>query len=226
MSIKARLLKFLDYKDIGQKKFETATGLANGFVNNIGEGISSKSIARITKAYPELDTNWLLTGNGEMIKGGLATVSEPSAEYLPKTQTTPNTILHVPIVAEAGFVGGYTDPVTNEELKDWALPGFDEPGYSFEVRGPSMLPTLKEGVIVVTSRREERYETIRGGYIYVIVTPENILIKRIRTDSKNNGTLHLISDNPEFKESTAKFDDVKIYRGRRFIDYDMSKKDL
>ena len=45
MDIKRRLLQYLEHLQIGQKKFETATGLSNGFVNNIGEGISTSSVS-------------------------------------------------------------------------------------------------------------------------------------------------------------------------------------
>ncbi len=63
-----------------------------------------------------------------------------------------STILHVPIEAEAGFLGGAVTPAMNYDLKEWSLPGFDEPGYSFLVKGMSMFPTLKEGEFIVTGR--------------------------------------------------------------------------
>lgn len=65
--MKERLLKFLAYLGIGQKKFEQNTGLSNGFVNSVKDNITLKSLNKISAAYPELNTDWLQTGNGEMI---------------------------------------------------------------------------------------------------------------------------------------------------------------
>lgn len=134
------------------------------------------------------------------------------------------TILHVPVEAEAGFIGGDTDPVMNEDLQVWNMPGFDEPGYSFRVRGDSMYPTFKEGEIVITSRKQEPFDLIRKQFIYVVVTKDNILIKRVEQDKKKEGLLRLISDNPAYEPIEVKYDDVKIYKARRNFTWDLSKK--
>jgi hypothetical protein len=66
--MKERLIEFLAYLSIGQNKFEENVGLSRGFVNKIGEGITEKTLKKIVEAYPELNTNWLKTGEGEMLK--------------------------------------------------------------------------------------------------------------------------------------------------------------
>lgn len=66
--MKDRLLAFLEYLGIGQNKFAQNVGLSAGFVNNVGDGITSKSLNKILAVYPELNENWLLKGEGQMIK--------------------------------------------------------------------------------------------------------------------------------------------------------------
>ena len=66
-SVKNRMIAFLDYLNISQRKFEKATGLSNGAINNIGESITTKTLNKITAIYPDLNTAWLLTGVGEML---------------------------------------------------------------------------------------------------------------------------------------------------------------
>lgn len=56
--------------------FETACGLARGTVSSINKGMRSDKLAKIAKRFPEINTTWLLTGEGEMI----AKIPEPSAE--------------------------------------------------------------------------------------------------------------------------------------------------
>lgn len=66
--MKERLLSFLEYLDIGQNKFAQNVGLSAGFVNNLGDNISSKSLNKILEVYPQLNEKWLLKGEGCMLK--------------------------------------------------------------------------------------------------------------------------------------------------------------
>lgn len=68
MNFKKRLLEFLQYLGIGQTKFEEKTGLGRASVSKIKDGMSAPNLAKILKAYPELNIEWLLTGEGNMIK--------------------------------------------------------------------------------------------------------------------------------------------------------------
>ena len=67
-SVKQRLIEFLKYKNIGQKKFSDTVGLSNGFVNSIRRSIQPDTLHRISLKFPELNTGWLITGEGEMLK--------------------------------------------------------------------------------------------------------------------------------------------------------------
>ena len=66
--MKDRLIIFLEYLGIGQNKFTQNVSLSAGYVNNLGENISSRSLNKILNVYPQLNEKWLLTGKGEMIK--------------------------------------------------------------------------------------------------------------------------------------------------------------
>jgi hypothetical protein len=66
--MKERLIEFLAYLGIGQTKFEEKVGLSRGLINNIKGNISLNSLKKIEDAYPELNENWLKTGEGEMLK--------------------------------------------------------------------------------------------------------------------------------------------------------------
>ena len=66
--MKDRLIIFLEYLGVGQNKFAQNVGLSAGYVNNLGENISSRSLNKILNVYPQLNEKWLLTGKGEMIK--------------------------------------------------------------------------------------------------------------------------------------------------------------
>ena len=53
--MKDRLIIFLEYLGIGQNKFAQNVGLSAGYVNNLGESISSRSLNKILNVYPQLN---------------------------------------------------------------------------------------------------------------------------------------------------------------------------
>lgn len=65
--MKQRIIEFLSYLGIGQNKFEKSAGLANGLISSSSGNMTLKSIEKIAAAYPELNINWLRTGEGEML---------------------------------------------------------------------------------------------------------------------------------------------------------------
>ena len=68
MTVKERLILFLKHKEIGQKKFADIVGLSAGYVNAIRNSIQPATLDRIAMHFPELNTGWLITGEGEMLK--------------------------------------------------------------------------------------------------------------------------------------------------------------
>lgn len=66
--VKDRLLEFLQYKGLSQSRFEKFCGLANGYVNNIRRSVSPDKLQQISLQFPDLNTGWLLTGEGEMLR--------------------------------------------------------------------------------------------------------------------------------------------------------------
>ena len=66
-TVKQRLIEFLKYMKIGQSKFEKRIGAGNGFVNNIVKSIGTEKLQSIKREFPELNTEWLLYGAGEML---------------------------------------------------------------------------------------------------------------------------------------------------------------
>lgn len=75
-TVKERLVRFLKYKGIGQAKFADSVGLSRGYVNNIRKSIQPDKIHRIAEIYPEMNTGWLLTGEGDMLKSEIENMAK------------------------------------------------------------------------------------------------------------------------------------------------------
>ena len=72
-SVKQRLMRFIKSQKISQGKFERMCGMSNGYLCNIKQSIGSAKILSISKAFPQLNTEWLLTGEGSMLNEGYTT---------------------------------------------------------------------------------------------------------------------------------------------------------
>lgn len=68
MSVKERLTEYLKYKKISKRQFEISIGVSNGYVANMRKSIQPERIESIALIYSDLNTGWLMTGEGEMIK--------------------------------------------------------------------------------------------------------------------------------------------------------------
>lgn len=79
MATKDRLKEFLSYKKIGRNKFETKLGIANGYMSSKGVTITSEVIEKASAEFPDLNLEWLITGNGNMLKQPLPASFSPDS---------------------------------------------------------------------------------------------------------------------------------------------------
>src|SRR5690606_18534184 len=63
--IQRRVREIIAELGIDVKKFEIESGLSNGFVSKIGNSIRKTSFDKILFAFPTINKNWILTGEGK-----------------------------------------------------------------------------------------------------------------------------------------------------------------
>lgn len=68
MSVKQRLVEFAKFKERSVRQFEMNCGLTVGYINAIRVSVQPDKVNSIALHYPDLNTGWLLTGEGEMLK--------------------------------------------------------------------------------------------------------------------------------------------------------------
>lgn len=214
MSVKERLTLFIKYKKLSQGRFETACGLSNGYVNNIRQSIQPDKLQKIALQFPELNTGWLMAGEGSMLKE-----TEPSAV---KINLEDSNIRLVPLVSQyayAGYLSGFADKQYIETLPtvpfivDKELNG----NYiCFEVKGDSMddrsINSYPEGSLVLA--REVRQDFWKSKLHYkdwdfVIVHREKgIVIKQITEHHVENAIITCHSLNSMYDDFELHLKDV------------------
>ena len=199
MDIKERIKQFADSKGIPIYKFESTAGLSNGYVNGIRKGIGSEKLSDILRAFPELNRNWLLFGEGEMLRTG-ALAEASVSEDAPPPQLIPappgKGLPLIPLPAMAGFLKGATD-IDPNEIEWYFVPAFRDCQFLIRVKGESMSPRYLSGDIVACREVQDTGTFFQWGKTYVLDTDQGVVIKRVRPSEKENHIL-CVSDNPEY----------------------------
>lgn len=69
-TIKQRLRQLAKYQEVSIYQFEKSIGASNGYISSIKDEISTKYVRNILRAYPNISLEWLVTGEGSMLKSG------------------------------------------------------------------------------------------------------------------------------------------------------------
>lgn len=131
----------------------------------------------------------------------------------------------VPVMAQAGYSQHYLEPRYLNELEQVKIPNMPYKGDRyrvFEVSGDSMEPTLKEHFYVVGEFvAPEYWNSTAQFYIYVVVTLDRIMVKRLYR--QDEASFILISDNEEFYPQFRlhKSEIKELWLVKRKIDWEM-----
>ena len=71
-NFKDRLLQWIDYKNLSVSAFERRCGMSTGYVANLKPNANSKKLNEISSAFPDLNMEWLKTGEGHMVNPGFS----------------------------------------------------------------------------------------------------------------------------------------------------------
>ena len=125
----------------------------------------------------------------------------------------------VPQTAAAGYLNGYADPESLEELPKFRLPMLGNTGTyrAFEIAGDSMLP-IASGTVIV-GRYVDDWMTIKDGTPCIVVSSkEGIVFKRVFNRLKDAAMLALHSDNPLYSPYEIDVEDVvEIWEAKAYI---------
>lgn len=212
---KSRLIDFLAYLGIGQNAFEKKVGISNGYINNVKNSIGSKIISKISAAYPELDTGWLLNGEGEMLKNNPENVQFYDPENLPSEKRL------IPIYDDVSTIGGKLQKGYSANMKssysaptEWIDPGDWFKGVTAAIRHYEESMTEYPSGCILALKEVQDWRLLIPGRNYVIETTEYRVTKKLQSVCVND-FINLRSTNEE------KYDDGKLIHPPFDIQWDL-----
>lgn len=210
MSTNQRLTEAIEWlkkneKILSNNDFAVKLGKHKSYISDIVNDkrpVSGKFITQIVNEFPQLNSAWLLTGEGSMLKGEAVEQEEEEEEYY--------TYL-LPVSAEGGSLSGFADSVALRDCERIISPisGAD---FAISVNGDSMAPEYPNGSKVIIKRVNER-AFIEWGKAYVLDTCNGVVIKKLMPSSKGEEYVSCVSVNPDYPPFDVCLEDVyRVYR--------------
>lgn len=153
--------------------------------------LTKKFTAQIAAIFPDLNPDWLLTGEGNMLRSEDSQSRRTEAVSAPGPKEVP--------YYDVDFAAGFPE-MENDQTQVPSglvrLPQFDGADCLVNVTGGSMSPLISSGDAVAL-RRVSGPDAILYGEVYAIVTDEYRTIKRVRR-SDVPGRIRLVPENPDY----------------------------
>lgn len=197
---KERLEHFIAAMGYSVREFERAIGVSNGTVRHITDALSANLKEKISANFPQLNMNWLLTGEGEMLRSSKAAPSQPDVNERPVLkEVTKGGLPLIPIDAVAGFNGWDESGVSELDCTHYDVPDFEMAHADFLIRvsGSSMYPKYSSGDILAC-RKIDEITFLQWGKIYVIDSRQGAMVKRLFPMEGNADMILCKSDNPNY----------------------------
>lgn len=185
-TVKGRLLTYLKEKRLSQVEFAESMGVTKSYIGAMRKSLPSEKIRRIEELYPDLNTRWLLYGEGEM-KNHVEECACGESDYQ---------VPLLPVSAFAGNLQMWSKGVASYECMPVQSPvkGGD---YAIPICGDSMEPDFQDGATLVIKRINDR-AFIPWGSPMVIDTVNGVLFKDVYPATGDDTFIEARSRNPNY----------------------------
>lgn len=201
-------------KKVSDKRdFATKLGISASMITEISKGRSSVGTSAIQNIVLQfnINANWLLTGEGEMLQGENGRKVE-TAHQVPEGSDE-----GIPLLPISAMAGAFTGEVTvmEYECERYVIPAFKGADFMIRVTGDSMFPTYRSGDLVACQRVPLEDLFFQWNKVYVLDTVQGPLIKRIKRGTDPDHIL-IVSDNTDYDPyeiTRNQFNGVALVRG-------------
>lgn len=217
-TIAQRIKEVLKYYEVGENSLAGKLGISQTTLNSAlkdgKDNVSSKILTGLKENFEDVNLDWLLTGEGEMLKAETeASEDTPGAAQLRRVRDVEvNIVPLIPVEAFAGPIRSMlAEGIADTECRHVPAP---MPGaeLAIPVSGDSMEPTIKDGSILYLARINER-AFIPWGNVMVLDTENGALVKLVYPSGSDPDAVEARSINPDYPPFDVPKDSIYgIYR--------------
>ena len=203
-TVKERTIEFVKYLGINMKTFERQCGLSSGYVTSMRKGFGSEKLSNVLMAYPQLNRDWLLYGEGTMLKSATVKASDSGTPVYDIGISDMGSPCFDAVTLQGGAGRGTgmealtPDMAVGRMLLPGLPTGSDIP--YIQVRGESMVNhrdpsrSIPEGAWVGVKATQS--SAIRWGEVYAVMTTDGPIVKKLMP-SESEGCIRCVSFNEE-----------------------------
>ncbi len=219
-TISSRLGKFIESMDFSQNEFAKSVGISSPLISqmlNKNSNFGIDTLKKIIDAFPQLSTEWLIKGEGNMV------LSNNPNDTLPR-----ETSVKIPIIQNQKYFD-YVNDIIDIEIKDFpemVLPShefFNPKTGSFQVNFDNMMPSLYLNDYVIAELCPNWKHNLYEGQIYVIATKNGVFFKRFK--EYRTSELVFENDNLLYENDTFYSNEIKeIWTAKSKLSFYLKKQ--
>lgn len=208
--LKNRIQSAMDYAQINGKELSILTGLTTAAISQYKTGKILTLNAMVAQKIADalgVNVEWLVTGEGNMIKPNIISLDNADSDKLPAG------FVQIPEY-KICFGAGEAEEPTYEEIQDCVPAYFRSSFFSdrginpknckrFKVIGDSMIPLINSGDYITVDCTPKDY--IENNQIYALVFDHSLRVKRLIKSFK---TLTIRSDNSIYPDEVLTLEEA------------------
>lgn len=212
--VKERLLEYLYAKRISQVEFTRMLGVSSTYIGAMRRSISDEKIQKIRKLFPDLNTDWLLYGEGTMLQG-----EEKNDDIRRELETLGASMVPLlPAAAYAGNIQAFSEGVMSDDC-EMMISQVQGAEMVIRVSGRSMEPNIPDGSYLFIRRINDR-AFIPWGHPLVVDTDNGVVVKCLYPVGKGSEEVEAHSYNPAYPPFRISTDTVYgLYRVLAILSY-------
>ncbi len=190
--VKDRLLEYLRFKGVSQVDFCRSIGVSSTYIGAMRRSVSDEKLRDIRRVYPDLNTDWLVFGEGTML-------SDPYPDRTLAVALESRGAALVPLIPTAACAGSLQDYADSVRREDCQLVVAQVRGAEMAIRvsGDSMEPDFRDGTLLFLRRIHER-SFIPWGHPLVVDTANGAVLKCLYPLRKSDEEVEARSLNPAY----------------------------
>ena len=182
---KRRILHYIETKGISKSVFFEETGIKRGLLDKdkMESTVSDVSIAKILAKYEDINSDWLITGRGSMLKSEEETLKDNKKTE--REDILPTKKKLIPFYDDVSTIGGLNDRIATADTNnptEWIDAGdwFPEATAAIRHYGDSMVEYPSGSILAL--KRVNDLRLIMNGRNYVIETTEYRVTKQLQDE--------------------------------------------